>query len=597
MFIRRATILIAIATLFCGPNVHAQVGSDSTVLKLDPWRNIGNYIVPRSTYIPSSTQYCLGGDCRTSWPAFTTTTPGGSSTAVQFNSNNTFAGTSTFTFNSSTGLLVAPSISSTNALFINASSTNLFASTLTFTTASGTSITSTNAFFDNLSNTNFSTTNLTSTNLYISSLANIVKLGVNSSSPVAQLGVKGVAGTNPFAVTSSSDASLFQVNQNGTAGFNTTSQAYALTIQQTDTSKPLLLLQGDSAGLQDLLVLKGFGGQTVSINSAGSYIGPFMADTGLSVALSILSPPNRRLGFNFGSTAGVYWGNTTLYNAAKDVGISRVSSGIIGVGDGTVNGFTGTLAAGKIGIGTSTPANPLVVIGTTTLSGLLDFTIASGTSLTTTNAFFTNLSATTLNLTNLTATSITSTNANFTTLSFTNATGTSVTSTNLYVSSKASIGTTTNTYALNVGGYGRFDRIYTEYASSYFTADTAGIVHTGGNFSNTGGYIYGVGSGVSIYSQNNLSVRGSLLKDNGATLSITGGTSGYTNIATRLGINSSTPIGNLSVVNSTASATATITVGGTGVGKICQWNGASWTITEYATNSITPTITTSTSCS
>lgn len=64
-----------------------------------------------------------------------------------------------------------------------------------------------------------------------------------------------------------------------------------------------------------------------------------------------------------------------------------------------------------------------------------------------------------------------------------------------------------------------------------------------------------------------------------------------------IGINSSSPIADLSIVNRTATNTSTMSIGGTGVGKICLWNGASWTIESYASNSITPTVVTSTSCS
>lgn len=60
-----------------------------------------------------------------------------------------------------------------------------------------------------------------------------------------------------------------------------------------------------------------------------------------------------------------------------------------------------------------------------------------------------------------------------------------------------------------------------------------------------------------------------------------------------VGFGTSTPIANLAVASG---ITTTITVGYPGVGKVCQWNGASWTITAYASNSITPIITTSTAC-
>jgi hypothetical protein len=117
-----------------------------------------------------------------------------------------------------------------------------------------------------------------------------------------------------------------------------------------------------------------------------------------------------------------------------------------------------------------------------------------------------------------------------------------VSSTDLYVSSKASIGTTTNTYGLNVGGYAMADRFYTTNPNSYITADgTTGLTLAGGNVSVIGGYGYFVGAGVGLYVQNASVFRGAISNDAGATLTVNGGTGRITNFVSKVGVNSTTP--------------------------------------------------------
>ena len=82
------------------------------------------------------------------------------------------------------------------------------------------SITSTNALF----------INATSTNLNVSSLANILQLGINTSSPISQLSVQGTGLRNPFTVLSSTNASLLTVLTNGNVGIVDTSPDEKLSI-------------------------------------------------------------------------------------------------------------------------------------------------------------------------------------------------------------------------------------------------------------------------------------------------------------------------------------------------------------------------------
>lgn len=138
-------------------------------------------------------------------------------------------------------------VSSTNALIINVTSTNIFATGLAFTNANGTSVTSTNA---NITNLTFGTavgTSATTTNLHVSSLAHIVKLGVNSSSPVATLAVQGVGGTNPFEIASSTGASLLRVLQNGNVGIGVNTPIS--NFQIFSTTNPTFTLHDGTSGI------------------------------------------------------------------------------------------------------------------------------------------------------------------------------------------------------------------------------------------------------------------------------------------------------------------------------------------------------------
>lgn len=140
-------------------------------------------------------------------------------------------------------------------------------------------------------------------------------------------------------------------------------------------------------------------------------------------------------------------------------------------------------------------------------------------------------------------TNLTSTNFFATNTQFVNAT-----TTNLYVSSKAMIGTTTNTYSLNVGGYVGGDRYYTSNPNSYIQADgTTGITIAGGNTTINTGYLYAATAGTSFYSQGGAVFRGGLSNDTGSALTINGGTGGITNLVSKVGINSSSPVGTLGI--------------------------------------------------
>lgn len=71
-------------------------------------------------------------------------------------------------------------------------------------------------------------------------------------------------------------------------------------------------------------------------------------------------------GISLGSLSVVGWGSNQWW-AAKDIGLSRLSAGVLGVGNGTQGTSAGTLIVGTVGIGTTTPnANAVLDVVSTT---------------------------------------------------------------------------------------------------------------------------------------------------------------------------------------------------------------------------------------
>jgi hypothetical protein len=76
-----------------------------------------------------------------------------------------------------------------------------------------------------------------------------------------------------------------------------------------------------------------------------------------------------------GSTNWLTWGsNSAPSSGTADIGMSRLSSGVLGVGNGSYGNTDGTLITGNLGIGTTTPSNRLEVSGSTLLGGNLTAT-------------------------------------------------------------------------------------------------------------------------------------------------------------------------------------------------------------------------------
>ena len=341
-------------------------------------------------------------------------------------------------------------------------------------------------------------TGATTTNLYVSSLANILKLGVNTSSPIATLAVGGVAEVDPFSVNSSTGSAMLKILANGFAGVGLNVPIATFQAHQPSTAVSRFVLTNSTSGAttNDGLILE------LNTGASGAFV------------------YNREVGYlEFGTTN---IGRMRITSGGLvGIGTSTIASKLTVQGTGAQNPFTilsssplttemfTILTNGNVGINSSSPQaklgveGSLLVLGsasTTNLdvSGLFSFGNANGTSITSTNAFFENLATTNFSPANINTTNITTTNFNATgaitlpsnsvtdamvvdtitasnyllltggTLSgafgFTTATGTSVTSTNAYFDNLAAV-------SLNISASSTFRT--STIAGGFFQADFA----------------------------------------------------------------------------------------------------------------------------
>ena len=205
--------------------------------------------------------------------------------------------------------------------------------------------------------------------------------GINTTSPIASLSVQGIGGTNPFAINSSTGASMFVVLQNGNIGINSTSPIATLGIQGD------LALTG---GIYDSASTRGLNGQILQTNGTvatwantstmGLYTGWLLststADAGYSIANAnqaiftganavTTTRVNNAVTFgliNSGITAGTYGSASAVpvftvnaqglitANSTSTIAISAsaITSGILSIARGGTNsssiGAAGSLA-------------------------------------------------------------------------------------------------------------------------------------------------------------------------------------------------------------------------------------------------------------
>lgn len=160
-------------------------------------------------------------------------------------------------------LYIAGTFNNSSTVSTNVTTTNLYVSgltnlagALTFTTASGTSI--------------------TSTNLYVAN-----RLGINSSSPVATLGIKGLAGVNLLAITSSTGANLLTLKTNGRfeVGPNSLAQTGYFTVDSGSNDIAVQFTNGTHytggfgrvAGTSGQMFMGGYSGTSLYLMANGGF--------------------------------------------------------------------------------------------------------------------------------------------------------------------------------------------------------------------------------------------------------------------------------------------------------------------------------------
>ncbi|MBI2037305.1 MAG: hypothetical protein HYT15_00005, partial [Candidatus Magasanikbacteria bacterium] len=350
-----------------------------------------------------------------------------------------------------------------------------------FTTATGTSVTSTNAFFTTLATTNFSpsnisTTNLTSTNANLTSITFTTAVG--TSVTTTNLNVSGVLSLPSNSVTD------------------------AMVVDTITASNYLLLTGGTLSGAFGFTTATG-----TSVTSTNGFFTTLAATTlnptnvtatsvtttNLNVSSALTLPSNSVTdamvvdtitASNYLPLAGGTLTGSLFFTSASGTAVTSTSA--IFVNATSTNLYvSGVLSlpsnsvTDAMVVDTITASNYLLLTGGT-LSGAFGFTTATGTSVTSTNAFFTTLATTNFSPSNISTTNLTSTNANLTSITFTTAVGTSVTTTNLNVSGALTLPSNSVTDAMVVD---------TITASNY-------LLLTGGTLSGAFGFTTATGTSV-----------------------------------------------------------------------------------------------------
>lgn len=213
----------------------------------------------------------------------------------------------------------------------------------------------TNAEADSLLTFNNSTKILTTSALTLSALTGTqclheisgVVSGTGSDCGSGGGGTVGSGTTGQFpyyaanGTTLTATSSLFLAT-NGNIGIGTTSPSQLLTVGNNNQ------FTLSNSGI--MVMSNGSGGATMTISPPNGNVGSIQVNSQQLLGISKFNILSMTSGGEFGWTSGT--GNITNN---PDTGISRGAAGKLYVGNGTSGDYTGTLVAGNIGIGTTTP--------------------------------------------------------------------------------------------------------------------------------------------------------------------------------------------------------------------------------------------------
>ncbi len=129
-------------------------------------------------------------------------------------------------------------------------------------------------------------------------------VGIGSTSPISTLSVKGVAGYNPFTISSSTDASLLTILQNGNVGIGTSSPATSLDVYSNTTDNIFRLMTGPAIGVMPTFTMSQGGTNNFQIGRALTLFNPNLGGIAAENDVGFSAPTNRSL--YFGTAANPY---------------------------------------------------------------------------------------------------------------------------------------------------------------------------------------------------------------------------------------------------------------------------------------------------
>ena len=174
------------------------------------------------------------------------------------------------------------------------------------------------------------------------------------------------------------DGADFAVNTNdlfvdgsaGSIGIGNISPAGLLHVYNSTptTGATKLIVQAGAGNITGdyILDIRNNAGTTVASARMDGLIGATILST-QDIATGALSNSATYVkGLSLNSTSLIGWSGTATWFSAKDTGLSRIDANKVGVGNGVVGDFSGTLIAGNVGIGTgATVSAKLHAIATT----------------------------------------------------------------------------------------------------------------------------------------------------------------------------------------------------------------------------------------